>query len=121
MKLARHCFAWCWALYALPCLVLLIVSAAGHSFSENARLLVWIYGFPSTALWLPVLALLGTFPVSDFTLTCLVAGAANGALLCTVGCVVRNAMKPDPDEETPELDRALPPAPAVGPNRCRTH
>jgi len=88
------CGVWCWLAYALPCLVLLTWFATGHRVPEDLRLLVWLYGFPSTALLLPVLSLMWSLNgTTEFVVTTLIAGVMNGATLVYILRLVRNSLK----------------------------
>jgi hypothetical protein len=86
------CGIWCWGIYALPCLGLLGWIASGHSVGPNIGLVAWMYGFPSTALLLPlVLPFWHGAGGSEAMLTCWIAGVANGGLVGGVVYLVRTA------------------------------
>lgn len=88
--------AWCWIVYAVPCLFLLGWYATGHEPGSNLSLLVWIYGFPSTALLLPVASLIWELnPSAEFVVTTLIAMVANGATWAFILRLVRENSVPE--------------------------
>lgn len=99
MKTKWNCDVRCWIAYALLGLLLLGLFAAGNPPGNGMNLVFWIYGFPSTALLLPVASLFWTLdgPAELFA-TAAIAVVVNGALLYFVLHVVRDALQPDPPE-----------------------
>jgi len=91
---------WCWMIYALPPLALVLWAETGHLDHVSARMMLWLYGFPSTALVLPVVSLFRIYDgLADLLLVSFVTVLINGAVLALVVHLVREAMKPEPAVE----------------------
>jgi hypothetical protein len=105
MKRPHNPATWCWILYAVPCAAFLGWTLAGHPPTDRLELAMWIYGFPSTALVLPLLSLVGRASATGPIAVCLVAGICNGGLLCLVTSLVRNAMRSGSERSTTMIDR----------------